>query len=68
MMLLPLLAGQAASSLAAGLGENRLGASELGAAVSNAATLTVALSPALLQELSSKGEDTEKCIWLGDCE
>ena len=68
IMLLPLLGGQAASSLAAGLAENRLDASELGAAVSNAATFTAAWSPAFLAELSSKGEDTENCIWVGDCE
>ena len=68
MMLLPLLGGQAAVSLAAaGLGENRLDASDLGA-VSYPATFTAAWSPALLSEMSSKGEDTEKCIWVGDCE
>ncbi|NER33881.1 MAG: hypothetical protein F6J93_07510 [Oscillatoria sp. SIO1A7] len=66
-MFLPLLGSHATETLAAGMGENRLGASSLGA-ISNPANLTAALSPVFLPELSSKGEDTENCIWVGDCD
>ena len=66
-MFLPLLGSHATETLAAGMGENRLGASNLGA-ISNAANLSTTWSPVFLPELSSKGEDTENCIWVGDCD
>lgn len=66
-MFLPLLGSHATETLAAGMGENRLGARNLGA-ISNAATLTAAWSPVFLPELSSKGDETENCIWVGDCD